>query len=502
MNSAQREILKKYGSDCICVDGTHGMNSYGFELTTLLVLDDMRQGFPCGFLISNRSDQYVLSIFFEYVREEVGKLTPKVFMSDMAESFFTAWISTMEQPEMRLFCSWHVDRAWRKNISKAKGKEKQAEVYKLIRTLMQERDITAFEIMVPAVMKQLNEDPDTIEFAIYFRENYLKNVKSWAYCYRINSGLNTNMHIERMHRTLKYIYLHGKNVKRLDKAIHALMTFIRDKLFDRLVVLTKGKETYFVQENICNCNCKLVCEECSACIHQYTCTCVDSSIKWNMCKHIHSICLLRRSQNEVFSSLHNDNGDRNSEDDLFIHTDEHCATEKDNIIEELAKKGNKQSTLTLETEKEKLTEEFTQLIRGIRSESEITVLKRHMTSLKATIAALLRSERRVRRGDYPVLQNTELGLIHAGRFQLNRTAEAPSQTAQTLFATSDNSLDHLVQRFWELKDISQPIRSKDDLECEKHFTANTRRDAEGRFTVRLPLREDSTELGDSLKMFR
>ncbi|XP_068083236.1 uncharacterized protein [Anabrus simplex] len=388
MNSAQREILKKYGSDCICVDGTHGMNSYGFELTTLLVLDDMRQGFPCGFLISNRSDQYVLSIFFEYVREEVGKLTPKVFMSDMAESFFTAWISTMEQPEMRLFCSWHVDRAWRKNISKAKGKEKQAEVYKLIRTLMQERDITAFEIMVPAVMKQLNEDPDTIEFAIYFRENYLKNVKSWAYCYRINSGLNTNMHIERMHRTLKYIYLHGKNVKRLDKAIHALMTFVRDKLFDRLVVLTKGKETYFVQENICNCNCKLVCEECSACIHQYTCTCVDSSIKWNMCKHIHSICLLRRSQNEVFSSLHNDNADRNSEDDLFIHTDEHCATEKDNIIEELAKKGNKQSTLTLETEKEKLTEEFTHLIRGIRSESEITVLKRHMASLKATIAAV------------------------------------------------------------------------------------------------------------------
>ena len=67
--------------------------------------------------------------------------------------------------------------------------------------------------------------------------------RSWAYCHRLQGGLNTNMHIERMHHTIKYVYLHGKNVKRLDKAIIALMSFVRDKLFDRLIVLSKGKLT-------------------------------------------------------------------------------------------------------------------------------------------------------------------------------------------------------------------------------------------------------------------
>lgn len=63
MNTAQADFLKKYGNDCICIDSTHGVNGYGFELSTVLVLDDMRQGFPCAFLISNRSDQFIIHYF-------------------------------------------------------------------------------------------------------------------------------------------------------------------------------------------------------------------------------------------------------------------------------------------------------------------------------------------------------------------------------------------------------------------------------------------------------
>ena len=80
MNSAQSEILKKYGSDCVCIDGTHGLNSYGFELITLLVLDDMRQGFPCAFLISNRTDENVLSFFSVYQGRSRGSFTERVYV--------------------------------------------------------------------------------------------------------------------------------------------------------------------------------------------------------------------------------------------------------------------------------------------------------------------------------------------------------------------------------------------------------------------------------------
>jgi len=45
-------MLEKYRHDVICIDEARGMNSYHFNLTTLLVLDDMREYFPCAFMIS------------------------------------------------------------------------------------------------------------------------------------------------------------------------------------------------------------------------------------------------------------------------------------------------------------------------------------------------------------------------------------------------------------------------------------------------------------------
>lgn len=109
MTQAQLEILKKYGNDCICLDGTHGLNSYNFELNTLLVLDELREGFPCAFLFSNRSDTEVLTLFFECIKSKLGEIiTPKVFMSDLADTFFNAWISTMGIPEKRYLLYFYV----------------------------------------------------------------------------------------------------------------------------------------------------------------------------------------------------------------------------------------------------------------------------------------------------------------------------------------------------------------------------------------------------------
>lgn len=75
--------------DCICIDGTHGMNAYGFELITLLVLDDIREGFPCAFCISNRTDEVIIK------REARENLHAEVFMSDMAQSLYNVWVQVM-----------------------------------------------------------------------------------------------------------------------------------------------------------------------------------------------------------------------------------------------------------------------------------------------------------------------------------------------------------------------------------------------------------------------
>ncbi|XP_046688307.1 uncharacterized protein LOC124374051 [Homalodisca vitripennis] len=96
MTPAEEEMLRKFGSDCVCVDGTHGLNSYDFEVVTLMVIDDMRQGFPCAFFICSRIDSETVGTFFSFIKERLGdQLKPTVFMSDMADLFYNGWLPVM-----------------------------------------------------------------------------------------------------------------------------------------------------------------------------------------------------------------------------------------------------------------------------------------------------------------------------------------------------------------------------------------------------------------------
>ena len=42
MNQSQKELFLTFGSKCVAIDSTHGTNSYDFQLTTLMVLDEQR----------------------------------------------------------------------------------------------------------------------------------------------------------------------------------------------------------------------------------------------------------------------------------------------------------------------------------------------------------------------------------------------------------------------------------------------------------------------------
>ena len=124
----------------ICMDSTHGIGSYGFELTTIMMVSDLNEGFPIAFCISSVVDSITMTRYREAVREHVGILNAKVFMSDDAPVFINAWKSVMGQVEHPLLCTWHVDRAFRQNLGKIQGSENKVVVYKLLRTLLEERD--------------------------------------------------------------------------------------------------------------------------------------------------------------------------------------------------------------------------------------------------------------------------------------------------------------------------------------------------------------------------
>lgn len=331
MTNAQADIFNKFASDFICVDFTRGGEESELEMTTLMVLDDMRQGFPCAFFISNRTDEESIEMFFRAVKIQAGMISSNIFMSDMSDVFYNAWESVMGTPNIRLFCSWHVDRAWREDLTVIKDSEEQKHTYKQLRALLEEPDKDVFLEIFSTFTREFIANEITKEFGEHFWTYYGNCYQSWANSFRADLGVDTDMHLETMHRTIEQLFMKGRTLERLDKTVHDIMQMIKSKLFDRLIGREKGKiasklkdmqishtkslkmksemvltkaqgcwevistskkpgEGYIIQQVNDNCDCSLICEDCQVCIHKYSCTCVDSAIKWNMCKHIHLVC--------------------------------------------------------------------------------------------------------------------------------------------------------------------------------------------------------------------
>lgn len=334
MTKFQQMMFSKFGSNVICIDGTHGLNRYDFELTTIMVIDEYGQGFPAAFMFSNKKDINIYEIFFKSIHQKMGNITAKTFMSDITETFYTAWIHVMGPVTYRLFCSWHVDKAWQTNLPKIGNKEKRAEVYKTLKVLQEELNEDVFQIKLVSAVNLMLKDKDTYNFGQYFKTNYVNNFKQWAYCYRKYTGINTNMRLESMHKIVKYFYLNRKTIKRLDKGLHTVLKYVRDQSIGRVIKIVKGKNTvchkqifkrhklavaskfivHMIDESSweikCNSNnylvnkllnskcCNLVCPICKVCIHMYSCTCDDFTHNLKFCKHIHYVKLHQHSRNE------------------------------------------------------------------------------------------------------------------------------------------------------------------------------------------------------------
>ena len=331
----QRDMLLKYGDVCVCMDATHGTNSYDFNLITVLVIDGFGEGIPVAWAIANREDVTILVEFLKAIRERTGPLQTCWFMSDDVNQYFNAWKGVFHDKETKnLLCAWHVDRAWRTALNQhVNTKQSRIEIYHQLRILLMENE----EAQLRQLLQQFLSFLDTKEraFSKYFKENYCNRLSEWASYFRIGSVVNTNMFLESFHRTLKVVYLEHKHNRRIDYLLHTLLKIARDKVFEQLTKLEKGKFTYRVSEinkrhkeaqrmeslmelvhavddntwsipsardgsvkytikqTTETCDCKLRCSTCATCVHMYTCSCMDATLHATVCKHAHVITILK-----------------------------------------------------------------------------------------------------------------------------------------------------------------------------------------------------------------
>jgi len=108
---------------------------------------------------------------------------------------------------------------------------------------MYETDENAFNTELLKILNYLQNDLDTADFGNYFATTYCSRVENWAFFNRKYIGINTNMYLEAFHKNVKYCYLEGKQCRRLDSLINALLLLVRDKFFERVIKITKQKKS-------------------------------------------------------------------------------------------------------------------------------------------------------------------------------------------------------------------------------------------------------------------
>ncbi|XP_063920521.1 uncharacterized protein LOC135135468 isoform X2 [Zophobas morio] len=332
-------------------------------------------------------------------------IEPTYFMSDDDPKYYNSWVKVMKNRPRKLLCSWHVIKNW--NIQ-GRSKIKNPEIRKSMKTdmgkILRETNENRFATLSEIYMKKLAE-ADEIECLNYLKKNYFQSeerIKSWAYCFRINSGINTNMAIESLHKFIKYYELNKRRCNTIENLLDILDKVVEDKTWTRVVELHRPSSNSYQQrmvreshrkaesiennveevgfgeflvkslnsnlnyrvaygDRLCKSDCKhMYCTICEICFHQYTCQCPQFSVKHITCKHVHMVALYERKKNECMLGRHNTpvvvaedrnycQSAKNEEINSFIEEQQEKSTSDGTMDDETLKKiPKKQFSIKLE----------------------------------------------------------------------------------------------------------------------------------------------------------
>ena len=93
----------------------------------------------------------------------------------------------------------------------------------------------------------------------------------------------------------------------------------------------------------------------------------------------------------------------------------------------------------------------------------------------------------------PTLQNTHFGYIVSGPLGTNKYSDAVKCNF-----SANLEIQEQLEKFWKEEECTSVKQwTNEELMCEEHYKKTTIRNKDGRFVVRIPLKEDVSQLGDS-----
>ncbi|BES93523.1 Zinc finger protein [Nesidiocoris tenuis] len=338
MTPIQKRIFQAYGHDRLCVDSTSDSAEYGgYELTTILTVDEFEEGVPVAFCVSSSVNDKVLTVFFEAIKSEIGNCHCNVFMSDVVDIHYHTWKEVMGKPKHHLFSPWLIDRTWQEHLEDIADKEQRKGIYARLKACQVELDEKHFQLEFSSLLETLEMNTERHSLHEYLETFFVDQFDRWAYSHRSNLNINTNMHLESFYRTLKHNYLMVKDSGRVEEPISVLHEYVKEcgkssfnfreinakisnvpsRHDDGMKIVSEvspsGKDYCWlvatsvnmqhvicmVTGHICDSTCMIRCDRCFVCLKNMTCSCHDNSIKGNLCEHIHAVAISKEEVIEI-----------------------------------------------------------------------------------------------------------------------------------------------------------------------------------------------------------
>ncbi|KAK9679550.1 MULE transposase domain [Popillia japonica] len=315
MNSTMEDKLRNF-PNIICMDGTHGTNRRGMDLTIVLIKDDKNAGFPVAFFLSNRLDQVIQEVFLGALRAKIQQaIRPGFFMSDDDPKYYNAWVSTMGSKPRRLLCTWHVVKNWniqgKKKISNPELRKKmKVEMKRILNETNKER----FWQLVNTYLEKLQE-ANEVEFMNYLLTYYFQGeerIQMWAHCYRKNAEINTNMAIESLNNLLKTNQLKRKNKITIEKLLDTIQKLVDIKMWQRVLNIERPNANNYQDRIIIKAHKKAEAEKSNIKVFEKVGSFREYQVKSSteymvrntMCKHVHLV-QMHEERKDINSVLDN-----------------------------------------------------------------------------------------------------------------------------------------------------------------------------------------------------
>eukprot|EP00611_Tribonema_gayanum_P026463 TRINITY_DN630_c0_g1_i7.p1 TRINITY_DN630_c0_g1~~TRINITY_DN630_c0_g1_i7.p1 ORF type:complete len:600 (-),score=121.78 TRINITY_DN630_c0_g1_i7:81-1880(-) len=208
----------------VLLDATGGTNKYGYQLYSLVVVDDFREGVPVAFMLTSSQAAKEVKLFMDKVQEKTTR-TIRYAMIDKSPTEMRA----LDDCSIQYFlCFFHVLQAWERFVRSADGGVRDQGMRKAIlaniKKLAGIRDRANFVIEETAFKHRWAHHAAVVQ---YYNDNWACCAEHWAFYGRTAVSamdVNTNNHLERWNGTLKYVFLMRKKARQLAQLLSLLVT--------------------------------------------------------------------------------------------------------------------------------------------------------------------------------------------------------------------------------------------------------------------------------------